>query len=366
MSELVIFGSAQQEFWRREFKAKFIPKSGNYLDEMRRLIEVGIRPIVQIGQNSEEIVALEGFPKNSLIIHLYADETYRINTSFKLIKLPATYKILGSYPIPKLTILGLFFSFASMFLDILNSRRRLNVKNLAIFWAAGIVMTSRQVQLKFLEKCFRKDSVPILLGYTDIFCESYVGLIKSKFHESLDTYESLFLIEKTTLAKIIKDKEFDLCFVGQRGNIEREMAVAQSLRIKNSQIIVRDKFGGSLGFNDSTSDTGNQYLKVMLSSRYSLCPPGNYSGFSFRLMESLICGTYPIMKNYPLTDPFFINPIPVFKENQVPTKWKILIESSVGKAKTDVNQRIESGRIFLINELNKLHKHLLFLQRSRG
>jgi len=106
MGELVIFGSAQQEFWRREFKAKFLPKSGNRLDEMWRLIEAGIRPIVQIGQNPAEIIAMKGFPKDSLIIHLYADETYRIDTSIKLMKLPAAYKILRSYPNPKCKFLG--------------------------------------------------------------------------------------------------------------------------------------------------------------------------------------------------------------------------------------------------------------------
>jgi len=363
MSELVIFGSAQQEFWRREFKAKFLPKSGNYLDEMQRLIEGGIRPIVQIGQNPEEIIALKRFPKDSLIIHLYADETYRINTSIKLMKLPATYKILRSYPIPKLQILGIFFSFYSLLLDVLNSRTRLNVKNLAVFWAAGIVMASRQVQIKFLEKYYRKVSIPISLGYTDIFCNSYVNFMNGNFHEPLDVNESLFQIKKTTLAKVLKGKESYLCFVGQRGNIEREIAVAQSLRMQNSQIIIRDKFGGSLGFNDSTSVTGNQYLKLMLNSRFSLCPPGNYSGFSFRLMESLICGTYPIVKNYALTDPFFINPIPVLQENYVPKSWKNLIANSVDKAEADVNQRIESGRNFLKKELNNLHEDLQVLQR---
>jgi hypothetical protein len=190
--------------------------------------------------------------------------------------------------------------------------------------------------------------------------------MKENFHEPLDGNESLFLIKENTFGKVLKDKESILCFVGQRGNIEREMAVAQTLRIQNSQIIIRDKFGGSLGFNDSTSNTGNEYLKVMLNSRFSLCPPGNYSGFSFRLMESLICGTYPISKNYALTDPFFINPIPVLQENYVPNSWKKLIANSVYKAESDVNQRIESGRNFLKNELNNLHEHLEVLQHSRG
>jgi len=231
-------------------------------------------------------------------------------------------------------------------LDVFNSRRRLSVKNLAVFWAAGIVMASRKVQIKFLEKLFGKVLIPISLVYTDIFCNTSVNFMNGNFHEPLDAIEILFLIKENTFEKVLKDKEYDLCFVGQRGNIEREMAVAQSLRIQNSRIVIRDKFGGSLGFNESTFDTGNEYLKLMLNSIFSLCPSGNYSGFSFRLIESLICGTYPMLKNYALIDAFF-NPIPVLQENYVPISWKNLIANSVHKAESDLNQRIENGRNFL-------------------
>ena len=366
MNNLVVFGNSQQEFWRREFQAKILPKTGNYLIEIQKLIDVGIRPIVQIGQNSEEIVELQRFPKNSLIVHLYADETYQISNNIKLIRLPAAYKILRPYPISKLQIMSILHSHISSFLDVFNSEKQLSITRLIRYWAAGIVMASRQILIKFLENVNGKPSISILLGYTDIFCKSYISTIDKSFEEVIDDVTSLFSISGSTLDKIVKSKEFDLCFVGQRGNIVREMAVNQSLKIANSRIIIRDKFGGSLGFNDSTVNTGIEYLEIMLKSRFNLCPPGNYSGYSFRIMESLICATYPIVNNYPLTDPFFTNPIQVFQTAKSFKSWKTLISSKVDEVGSDTNHNVEKGRYFVEKEVNRLLLQLKILQRSIG
>jgi len=365
MNNLVVFGNSQQEFWRREFQAKILPKTGNYLNEIQKLIDAGIRPIVQIGQNFEEIVELQGFPKNSLIVHLYADETYQIRNNIKLIRLPAAYKILRSYPISRIQPLSMFYSLASSFLDIFNSGKQVSIKKVIRYWAAGIVMASRQILIKSLEYINRKNSISFLLGYTDIFCKSYISAIDTRFEEVINDGISLFSIGGSTLDKMIKSKEFDLCFVGQRGNIVREMAVDQSLKIKNSRIIIRDKFGGSLGFNDSTIDTGSEYLEIILNSRFNLCPPGNYSGYSFRIMESLICATYPIINSYPLTDPFFTNPIQVLQTTKFFKSWKTLISSKVDADEADINQNVERGRFFIENQVNNLLLQLKVLQRSR-
>lgn len=366
MNNLVVFGNSQQEFWRREFQAKILPKTGNYLIEIQELIDSGIRPIVQIGQNCEEIVELQEFPKNSLIVHLYADETYLVTNNIKLIRLPSAYKILRSYPIPRIQILGIFSSLVSSLMDAFNSRKKPSKKKLIRYWAAGIVMASRQILIKLLETVYRRESISFLLGYTDIFCESYTSAIKNRFEKVINDATSLFSISDSTLNKIIKSKEFDLCFVGQRGNIVREIAVEQSLGVKNSRIVIRDKFGGSFGFNDSTVDTGTEYLEILLNSRFNLCPPGNYSGFSFRIMESLICATYPIINNHPLTDPFFTNPLQLLQAKKIPRSWKMLISSELDKVEVDINQNVESGRLFLEEELNNLLLRLNALQRSRG
>lgn len=366
MNNLVVFGNSQQEFWRREFQAKILPKTGNYLIAIQELIDVGIRPIVQIGQNCEEIVELQEFPKNSLIVHLYADETYQIANNIKLIRLPSAYKILRSYPIPRIQILGIFSSLASFLTDVFHSSKQLSKKKLIRYWAAGIVMASRQILIKLLETVYRRESESFSLGYTDIFCKSYLRTVKTRFKEVIDDESSLFSISDNTLDKIIKSKDFDLCFVGQRGNVVREIAVEQSSKVKNSRIVIRDKFGGSLGFNDSTEDTGTEYLEILLNSRFNLCPPGNYSGYSFRIMESLVCATNPIINNYPLTDPFFTNPLQMLQAKKVPRSWKTLISSELDKVEVDINSNVESGRLFLEKELNNLCLSLNALQRLRG
>jgi len=83
-------------------------------------------------------------------------------------------------------------------------------------------------------------------------------------------------------------------------------------------------------------------------------------------MESLICATYPIVNNYPLTDPFFTSPIQVLQTTRTPKSWKALISSIVEKDEADVNQNVEIGRFFLEKEVNNLLLQLKVLKSTRG
>ena len=366
MTELVIFGNAQQEFWRREFQAKVIPKTGNYLEEIQNLVDSGIMPIVQIGQNPAEIAELMKFPKKSLVIHLYADETYRVKNNIRVMRLPATYKILRSYPTPRIRIQNIFYSTISSFLDIKNSKFKISNSNFVRFWAAGMVMSLRQVSIRILGILFRKSSIVCPLGYTDIFCISFLNYKDYQLQETSAENESLFLITEKNIQDILQNKKNTICFVGQRGNIAREIAVEEISKTPNSIVIVRDRFGGSIGFNGSTDKTGIEYLKIMLESKFTICPPGNYSGYSFRLMESLLCFTYPIINNYPLTDPLFTNPVHAFENKYFPKTWRKLISNVLTQDFSNVSRNIQIARFDLQKKVDILKFELNNLQRLRN
>ena len=354
MTELVIFGNAQQEFWRREFKAKVIPKTGNYLEEIQRLVVSGIKPIVQVGQNPAEITELMKFPKKSLVIHLYADETYRVKNNIRVMRLPATYQILRSYPIPRIRIQNIFYSTICSFLDMKNSKFKISNRNFVKFWAAGMVMSLRQVSIRILGILFRKPSMACPLGYTDIFCISFLNYKDYQFEDTSAKNESLFLISNKNAQNILQNKKTTICFVGQRGNIAREIAVEEISKTPNSILIVRDRFGGSIGFNGSTDKTGTEYLKTMLESKFTICPPGNYSGYSFRLMESLMCFTYPIINNFPLTDPLFTNPLHTFETKYFLKTWRKLISKILAQDFSNVSRTVQIARLEMQKEVDIL------------
>ena len=53
MNNLIVFGNAEKEYWRRELGATVFPKTSGYLVQIQSYIEQGIRPIVQLGSGKK-------------------------------------------------------------------------------------------------------------------------------------------------------------------------------------------------------------------------------------------------------------------------------------------------------------------------
>ena len=148
-------------------------KDSNYLDQLKACVDSGAIPVVQIGPSKQEMFDLKGFPAGSLIVQFHADETYLPKINYPIIKNPAVSMILRSYTIPKFILSKFFKNQYFGFRDLLDNFSFRNLLEFIKLVAAGIVMVKRQFFIAVLERVYSKVSIPMPLGYNDLFAESF-------------------------------------------------------------------------------------------------------------------------------------------------------------------------------------------------
>ena len=177
-SKIQVVSLTEHEFWRREFQAEVSTKDENYLARLRDLICSGVKPVIQVGPSRQEALDLIGLPKSSVIVQFHADETYLPGVNFQIIRNPAVSMILRSYPIPKFKLSKFF---ASQYAGLRDLSQAFSFSNLLEYLKlvfAGMVMVKRQMFIAVLERIYSKISVPMPLGYNDLFAESYCSVYK--------------------------------------------------------------------------------------------------------------------------------------------------------------------------------------------
>jgi hypothetical protein len=124
--------------------------------------------------------------------------------------------------------------------------------------------------------------------------------------KSIDASESL--LQSAKLQSFIENNQRKelITFIGQKGNYWRQYFInsAKSLKKNDHKYFeTREMFGGTIGANGASMNTGKEYVEGLLNSHFSLCPPGNYSSNTFRYFESLLCGSIPLVPEGLPTDP---------------------------------------------------------------
>lgn len=256
--------------------------------------------VVAIGSNYAELDLLREFSKIPLYIHLYADETYDPGLTFQLLTLKNVKKIIRSYPIPSKNFLKIqILFFYSLFINFplwINCRWKLLLPSLV----RTQVFIVRQQVVKYLHVLFRKESISILVGYTNLFAQSIC-----KIFPNLDEKDSLLNKVDNTLVAAYSRK-IKMNFMGQSGSVFRESVINAARKVflpESSLFNIRMGFGGTLGANNSTPDTGEEYARLLMNSDMTLCPPGNYSSFTFRQIEAIVCGSIPVSIRTFVNDP---------------------------------------------------------------
>jgi len=364
MNNLIVFGNAEKEYWQRELGARVFPKTSGYMVLIQSYIEQGIRPIVQVGSGKEELEVLTSFPKNSIIAALYADETYSPKLNQDLLSTDSIFLIIRSYSLPKYSLIKVMKSFAQGLIDLSSNLSFPNLLKFSKLWLAGIVMASRQKKIGKLEKKLGKNSITIPLGYTDLFCQSFISFLTDNFGIELKSEVSLLSSEVSEiLSKVEASRRFRFGFIGQRGNLARNFAI-NSVRNMNSILVERDRYGGTLGGNEATRASGIEYVEVLTKSTSFLCPPGNYSGHSFRILESLVCGALPIVASNVITDPLFQDPTGLNENSHFIYSWKKRIREHELLSSSQVKDLFQEARNKLTEQIQssklKLQKFQFF------
>ncbi len=344
----------EHEFWRREFGATVYRKDSNYLDRLNACVDSGAIPVVQIGPSIQETLDLKGFPTGSLIVQFHADETYLPKINYQIIRNPAVYMILRSYPIPKLILFKFFKSQYFGFRDLLENFSFRNLLEFIKLVAAGVVMVKRQIFIAFLERLYSKVSVPMPLGYNDLFAESFCKVNQVNSDSSL---------VKFALKSIsARNKKFEISFVGQLGKLTRSFAIEAMSKISSKKLIIRSNYGGAIGIYGATLDSGIENIQALMNSKLALCPPGNYSNNTFRLAESLICGAAPMFNQGSITDPICTYSYLNDEILNLPVNWGKKLEVAVRLDQRIVNNWVESSLINLSFEIERVKQAIIEAQ----
>ena len=353
-SKIQVISLTEHEFWKREFQSDVSTKNENYLDKARELIASGEKPVIQIGPTKQEALDLMGFPKRSLIVQFHADEIYLPKINYPIIRNPAVSMILRSYPIPKFIVSKFLKSQYFGFRDLLENFSFRNLMEFIKLVAAGIVMVKRQFFIAVLERVYSKVSIPMPLGYNDLFAESFCKVNQVNSDSSL---------VKFALKSIsARNKKFEISFVGQLGKLTRRFAIEAMRKISSKELIIRSNYGGAIGIYGATLDSGIENIQALMNSKLALCPPGNYSNNTFRLAESLICGAAPMFNQGSITDPICTYSYLDKGILEIPRQWTKKVEAAVILDQSFVSRCIENSLHNLSSEIERVKKVIIEAQ----
>jgi hypothetical protein len=257
--------------------------------------------VVLIGNSLAEIKAIQGFPRSSLWILLYGDETWNPRLNKSLLKTNSLIGTIRPYPAATRSLKSLrkLYLASLRFLP-----RKFSFRKLLRGLTASFVVVFRQVYINILHRKYKKQSIDFLPGYTELFIDAIEAITGIGHSEN-----SLLCSEsKVTPPK----KQIQFSFVGQRGGTWREFALArlrESILTKDFAYIERSSFGGTKGANGASLETAKEYVQTLLHSRFVISPPGNYSGSTFRWLETVICGAIPLQALSNPSDPDFRPPV---------------------------------------------------------
>ena len=352
--KIQVISLTEHEFWRREFQAEVTSKDENYLIRVKYLIRSGVIPVIQVGPSAREALDLIGLPSGSVIVQFHADETYLPKINYQLIRNPAVSMILRSYPIPKFNLFNFFTIQISGLMDLSHSFSFRNLFQYLKLFFAGLVMVKRQVFISVLERIYSKVSVPIPLGYNDLFAESYCDVYKVTKNSSL--------IEFAINNLPAKEKKSKIAFVGQLGKLTRRFAIKAMESISPKEMILRDNYGGAIGIYGATLESGIENIHALKNSKIALCPPGNYSSHTFRITESLICGAVPMFNQGSITDPICSYSYLSDEILGLPKSWKKKLEVAARLDQEHLDDYIETSLKNLSSEIERVKNKIIEVQ----
>jgi hypothetical protein len=316
--EVYVFTQNQKEYWAREFAFRTIKISNDSLLRLHDLVNLGHSPIVEVAEISDKF---ENFPPNSLIALLDADEKFDLQLNEFILDSKVFKGIIRQYRIPcdssceflKVFIFGLFQS-----MKIVESQI---FRRTAGWLLAGLGMRSRQMKISRKIVDSHKILIEIPLGYTDYFAETFLQIISQSDAIKFNRDGSLLNIATSVGMNSAKNRSFKFVFIGQVGQIVRRHAIEALKKFEPKILILRDGYGGVSNDENRFLRIGEEYVSGLTESKISVCPPGNISGNSYRIMESLICGAYPAVMGKVLCDPLFESPVIEVITNKKPRTW---------------------------------------------
>ena len=259
-------------------------------------INDGEKAIVFIDSSVKSFDFLNQFPKSSVVVFFVSDETYSAWKTIRLLLKPSILKVFRDYPIGNFSKLT---QYPTLLIQAI--REEITVKLPTKFFlralVSGLVILVKQVLMATFSILTGKNIDCLPLGYTRSFSERYV----QNFNLGKDS--SILKHSIVGSFNTIKSKKNPKTFFsGQIGGFDRQVMIHVAKLNGLSIGPLYSQFGGPLNLS-LKKKAESEYFLGLLESKFSICPPGNYSAESFRYLESLILYSYPLLKTQVLSDP---------------------------------------------------------------
>jgi len=328
--------NSQCEYWKREFGADVILKNENFQNIVISIIGKGLKPVVQIDKDLEELIFLSKLPKNSIIGWLHSDESIDVAFNKKIAELDSISLILRPYHLNsrKLKNINLSLMYAICNLKHIKSIYEF-IKMIFWFWR-GCGMYLREQKIIQIMRKNKKTFFNFPLGYTDVFCKSFLSIFKDK-----DIISNQSLTKELFVSEITPVR--NLSFVGQVGQIVRLVAIRSAEAAQESNVIRRIQYGAGNYENEGVQKNGMEYVRMILSSKFILCPPGNISGNTFRIHETVVARRVPLVTSNPPSDPNFESPVNAVSSENNTRSWDKIISGISTISNVRYNEILKSN-----------------------
>lgn len=281
---------------------------------------------------------LPALPHGSLRVLLLSDEDYREDVR-SIADSPQVATLIRNYSVSRIsTIMQIKASLEFV---------REALPHPAIALHAPLLLTRgvrRARRVARWESAADAKSLEAPLGYTDAFAAQY-----RRLNATSGEGESLIGVATPPADSA---RAFDYVFLGQAAQAQRRLGLTLAARLPRSKILVNSH--GWSGHGDDPSDGG--YVKMLMNSRFALCPPGWACNESFRITEALICGALPVGLSQCLTQgtrSSLIAELGVFEDS-----WTNALERTSRINEEDRVNLVENGRSALRKQTESLRAAL--------
>jgi hypothetical protein len=349
---LVFVVNTQQEYWRREFKGQIHEKDSSYQQKILLLISQGICPVFQIDDDSSEFEFLASLPENSIIVWCHSDERYDLNFNKQISQLPAVRLVLRPYRLHTINPRRILRSLIQTTINLQYASNFTFVLRVIRWQIRGLEMAWRQFRIVRMYKMKNKEFLNIPIGYTNIFA---VSMLKSFNELDLSTDLSLFDVSERNTAGF-GNKE--VSFSGQVGQVIRETSIRAARKFPQASIICRTSYGASNILGAEVKKNGLEYISMFRDSKAVLCPPGNISGESFRIFETVLMGRIPLAMNAVTSDPNYFLPFKNLGSWNGCYRWGSLISTALATKIEVLDEIVRKNFIDLKDQVRQIRHEL--------
>ncbi len=320
-TQFIAIVNSQTEYWSREFQAQVILKDDSFKEVVLSLVSKGTVPVIQLENDQNEFEFLKSLPAKSVIGWCYSDESLDTKFASRLSNLESLVLVLRPYHLNSFKVRNLFVSLRYVTSNLVNTKTLRNALKLVLWYFRGISMSFRERKIHKIYSSANLEYVNFPLGYTDVFCSSL--LTNSDIHVKSPSGS---LLELTFHDR--EEPKIHLVFVGQIGQIVRSVAIVAAQETSFARVITRSEYGAGSLLEKGVKEKGAEYLTTVLNAKFVLCPPGNISGNSFRIHETVILGRIPIVLSHVASDPNFVTPFDLKTTRYKSQSWKKRIQET--------------------------------------